>query len=318
MANVKISALPSTTAATLNDWVIKNDSGETTTSKVELKYTLGLTSENGNDSIQSASWLSSLGTTGNTTGAVAIGAGAEATSPYSVAIGYQAYNVNRDGGRDGYISVGYQANAVQYSIALGYSPDALGSDTIAVGTNAGAYGNSGLSLGISSFQASTNGVAIGAQAEDYANQAGVAIGYDTYVSHDGAVSLGSGVTSVYSSTTHVDNFHINRTLVYKVTDAGIVGGSIDVDCSIGSVFLFELSANTTPNFINVKEGQTFTFIVYNNGTHTVSTATVGGVSSTVYSKGGSINPTNNGYTKYNALYADGIMWLNEELDFTAV
>lgn len=318
MANVKISALPSTTAATLNDWVIKNDSGETTTSKVQLKNTLGLTSENGNDSIQSASWLTSLGTTGNTTGAVAIGAGAEATSPYSVAIGYQAYNVNRDGGRDGYVSIGYRANAVQYSVSLGYQPNALGADTIALGTQAGSYGNSGLAIGKSAFNASTGGVAIGNQAEDYSNNGGTAIGYDTRCDHDGSVALGSGVTTIYTATTHVDNIHTYKTETFNVVDAGQVGGNIDVNCALGTIFMFEMTANTTPNFINIRTGQRFIFIVNNAGSFTVPDATVNGTPSTVYSKGGALNPTNNGYTKYQAVYAGGILWLDEELNFQAV
>jgi hypothetical protein len=274
MANVKISALPSTTASTLNDYLIKNDSGETTTSKVQLKDVLGMTNPNGNDSIQSSSWLTSLGTTGSTTGAVAIGAGAEATSPYSVAIGYRAYNVNRDGSRDGYISIGYEANAVQYSIALGYSPDALGADTIALGTNAGSYGNGGTSIGKQAFQASNNGVALGAEAEDYANQAGVAIGFDSYVSHDGAVALGSGVTSVYSSTTHVNNIHITGQASNTVQNLGS-GDTFNINWQAGQSVEMVLTDDSTCSMTNLRDGARYRVKITTTGTQTLTPSASG-------------------------------------------
>jgi len=53
MSNVKISALPLSTGTTFNDWVIKNNSGETITEKAQLKDVLGMTSLNGNNAIQS-------------------------------------------------------------------------------------------------------------------------------------------------------------------------------------------------------------------------------------------------------------------------
>lgn len=128
----------------------------------------------------------------------------------------------------------------------------------------------------------------------------------------------SGRTSLYSNTVHVDNIHTFKTETFNVIDAGNVGGSINVDCSLGTIFTFSLTANTTPNFINIKTGQRFIFIVENTGSFTVPTATVGGVSSTVYAEGGTLNPTNNGFTKYQAVYASGILWINEELNYQSV
>lgn len=134
-----------------------------------------------------------------------------------------------------------------------------------------------------------------------------------------AVMVGtSGRTALYDYTVHFDNTHNYKTESFNVIAAGNVGGSINVDCSLGTIYTFTMTANTTPNFINLRDGQRFTFIVNNSGTFTVPTATVGGVSSTVYAKGGTLNPTNNGYTKYTAIYASGILWLNEELNFQAV
>lgn len=176
MSNVKISALPSTTATTYNDWVIKNDSGETTTSKAQLKNVLGMTSLNGNNAIQSSSWLTSLGTTATTQSAIAIGNGAEATSPYSIAIGYQAINQNRDGNRDYYICIGYDSQAVQGGTAFGKSARALGADSTAIGQGAQTYGNGGFAVGNGALNQSTNGIALGKDAYDQSNRAGVAIG----------------------------------------------------------------------------------------------------------------------------------------------
>jgi len=130
----------------------------------------------------------------------------------------------------------------------------------------------------------------------------------------------SGRTQLHDWTTHTDNIHTYKTETFTEVNGGNVGGSIDVDCSQGSFFLFTMTADTTPNFINVRDGQRFFFIVYNNGSWSVPTATVNGVSSTVYAKNGAINPTNNGYSKYVATYdgVNNLLFLDEELGFAAL
>lgn len=392
MSNVQISALPSTTSTTLNDWVIKNNSGETLTSKVKIKDSCGLTSANGNNSIQSAKWLTALGTTANTQSAIAIGNGAEATSPYSIAIGYEALNSNRDGTRDYYTCIGYRTRAVQGGTAIGKEASALGANSTAIGQSAQSFGNGGFAVGNSALNQGTNGVALGEGARDESALGGVAIGYQSRVingdyniaigyeadaeaqeaiaigwdanisgisavgvgsnniisngttngfafgrgnrvsgcteagtiginnnvNHSKAVVIGHTLSSLYQDTTHVQNIHTFKTESFNVVDAGQVGGSVNVNCSLGTIFLFEMTANTTPNFTNLRVGQRLTFIVNNTGTFTVPTATVGGVAGTVYAKGGTLNPSNNGYTKYQATYADGILWLDEETNFQAV
>lgn len=181
MANVQISALPSTTTTTFNDWVIKNNSGETTTSKVQLKNMLGMTSLNGNNAIQSSSWLTQLGTTATTESAIAIGNGAEATSPYSIAIGYQAYNSNRDGGRDYYTCIGYRTRAVQGGTAFGKEAKALGADSTAIGQSAEAFGNGGFAVGNGALNQSFAGVALGKDAYDQGNNYGTVVGFSSQV-----------------------------------------------------------------------------------------------------------------------------------------
>jgi len=174
MANVKISALPLTTTSTSTDYLVKNDSTQTTTSKVQLKDVLGMSSLNGNNAIQSSSWLTNLGTTATTQSAIAIGNGAEATSPYSIAIGYEALNFNRDGGRDYYTCIGYQARAVQGGTALGKNANAAGANATSIGQNAQTFGNGAFAMGNNSQAASTNGVAVGGNANDASNNSGIA------------------------------------------------------------------------------------------------------------------------------------------------
>jgi hypothetical protein len=258
MSNVKISALPSTTATTFNDWVIKNDSGETTTSKAQLKDVLGMTSLNGNDAIQSSSWLTSLGTTANTQSAIAIGNGAEATSPYSIAIGHQALNQNRDGNRDYYICIGFDAQAVQGATALGRSARAIGADTVAIGISAIASGNGAFALGNSAFADNSNSVSIGNSASNFGqNQvsigpnslcndgdSSVAIGHEAVTRADDSVSigfqanLGTGATYgvAVGSITNVNNQYgiaIGRDADVDADFGIAIGGQTDVTGSVG-------------------------------------------------------------------------------------
>jgi len=81
-----------------------------------------------------------------------------------------------------------------------------------------------------------------------------------------------------------------------------------------------MTADTTPNFINVRNGQRFFFIVYNNGSWAVPTATLNGASGKVMAKNGSISPGNNSYSKYVATYdsINDLLFLDEETGFSAV
>jgi hypothetical protein len=127
----------------------------------------------------------------------------------------------------------------------------------------------------------------------------------------------TGRTALYDNTTHVENSHNFKTESFGVTNVGSVGGSIDVDCSLGTLFYFTITANTTPNFINWKEGQRIQFYVDNSGSFTVPTATITGGGS-VYAKSGSLNPTNNEITAYYGTIVNGNMFLDEHLNFQPV
>jgi hypothetical protein len=133
-----------------------------------------------------------------------------------------------------------------------------------------------------------------------------------------AVMIGtSGRTALYSATTHFDNHHTYQVESFDVFNAGAVSGNIDVDLSKASLYYFELTGNTTPNFINWVEGQRVQFWVFNNGTHTIPTITISG-GGDVYAKAGSVNPTNNGRTGYYGTIVNGDMYLDEHLNFQAL
>jgi hypothetical protein len=373
MANVKISALPTTATTTLDDYFVINDALLTTTSKIQLKNFAGMTNINGNNAIQSASYLTNLGTTANTESAIAIGNGAEATSPYSIAIGTRALNSNRDGTRDYYIAIGYEAQSITEGVAIGKDARCLATAGFAIGNQTRVFGNGGFALGNQAESYSNNGIAIGAFSEDQSSQNGfalgvnsinfgddsiafgvnaitnsgssismgaeaatnaiqtiaigalsratapnaVAIGYSARSNHEGAYVFGDEFSSLYSATTHSKNTYTEGVKSYNVINAGAVSGSIDVDLSLGTLYFFEITGNTTPNFINWREGQQIQFWVKNQSNYDVPTATISGGGS-VFAKAGVINPTNNAVSGYYGTIVNGDLYLDEHLNFQAV
>jgi hypothetical protein len=127
----------------------------------------------------------------------------------------------------------------------------------------------------------------------------------------------SGQTALYDDTLHTDNHHTFKTESFDVINAGVVSGSINVDLSLGSLYYFEITGNTTPNFINWREGQQIQFWVFNNGSHSVPTATISG-GGDVYAKAGSLNPSNNERTGYYGTIVNGDLYLDEHLNFQAL
>lgn len=216
MANVKISALPQYSATVNPDiYFVNNNSGETQTTKIKLSQFNGLTKGTGPNSIMSSNSLSSFPMSATNESAIAIGNGAEATSDYSIAIGYKAYNVNRDFNRPEYIAIGKEAQAVQYGIAIGSLSLSQGQDAICIGTNTKSYDNEslvmvkdarndrpqGISLGFQSYNNGRRGITIGASAT-VNGENGISIGYDSQVDGFGSVAIGSLATNTgaYSTT----------------------------------------------------------------------------------------------------------------------
>jgi len=240
--NVKISQLPLYSATVNSDLVfVIDNSGETQTSKILLNDFAGMTSANGNNSVQSNSWLTSLGTTASTESAIAIGNGAEATSPYAIAIGYQARNDNRDGTRNNYIAIGTSARAVQESFALGTNAKALGASTCSVGEQAETYGNSSLAVGKSSRTLSTGGVSLGYDADDASNNYGTALG--SFSTNQADYGIAIGYSSLVSSTA---NYGIAIGYDPQVTTFGSVAIGYSARTGNDAVFggVFAGSGNT--------------------------------------------------------------------------
>ena len=327
MANVKISALPSTTASTFNDWLVKNNSGETTTSKIQLKNVLGMTSLNGNNAIQSSSWLTNLGTTANTQSAIAIGNGAEATSPYSIAIGYEAYNGNRDGTRDYYICIGYQTRAVQGGTAFGKSAEAIGADSTAIGQSARASGNGGFALGNNSESQSQNGLAIGSGALDSATNASMALGSSALASadyataignsaqatHQGSVALGDGTTSIYSGTCHTKSLDVDGQFSTEVNSLTNLA-SFAVDVNIASTYNLTLNQNASLTFSNQRDGGKYWIHFDNTGSHNLTSVTAtGGV--VYFDANGRKNLTHNSYDVWYVSCIGNDLFVNQTQNY---
>lgn len=131
------------------------------------------------------------------------------------------------------------------------------------------------------------------------------------------INLQGFTSPALDNTTYVDNIHTLRAESFNVIAAGNVGGTINVDCSLGTIFTFTMTADTTPNFINLRTGQRFIFIV-DNTTFNVPDAQINGVSGNVYAKNGTISPSNNAVSKYTATYDGTRLFLDEELNFSAV
>ena len=292
MANLKISALPTTTSSTFNDWLVKNDSGETTTSKVQLKYVLGMTSLNGNNAVQSSSWLTNLGTT--------------ATTESAIAIGYRALNTNRDGGRNNYICIGTDSRAVQESFALGTNAKALGASTLSVGENAETYGNSGLAMGKNSLSQGTSAIALGHGADALADRSiaigtdasvtapateGIAIGRNTIASADAAVAIGDGsvadsVGCVVFQGLNSNPSGFTDTVFCKsiqtqgnTTDATNTqngGSGFTVNFDVSSSQKIILNQNATLTLTNIRDGGRYRILFENNGAFNLSSVTASG------------------------------------------
>lgn len=134
-----------------------------------------------------------------------------------------------------------------------------------------------------------------------------------------AILLGlSAKTALYSATTQVENLHAHKVISNDVINVGGVSGTINVDLSLGGLYKFVLQGTSSVNFTNWREGAQYKFLVYNDGSHTISGMTISG-GGTVYTKNGSLpNPTNNGRTLYNAVIMEGDIFLTEDLNYVAV
>jgi len=345
MANLKISALPTTTSSTFNDWLVKNDSGETTTSKVQLKYVLGMTSLNGNNAVQSSSWLTLLGTTATTESAIAIGNGAEATSPYAIAIGYQARNDNRDGTRDNYIAIGKNARSISDSFALGTNARALASSSVAIGENSWVLGNTGFCIGKDSYGEGTSAIAFGQSTSALGDRSivigqgasttigateGIAIGRNALASADDAVAIGDGsvadnVGCVVFQGLNSNPSGFTNTLFCKSlqtvgntsdlinTTSGGSGFTINFDVSSSQKIV--LDQNATLTLTNIRDGGRYRILFDNTGTYNLTSVTASGYIVN-YNNGGRDALTHNSEDLWYLDVFDNKIYITQNANYT--
>lgn len=257
MANLKISQLPSTSTTTVDDYFVKNNSSETTTNKVKVSDTIGLTKGSGTNSIKSASFLSSTPATSTGIGSVAIGNDSEANADYSTAIGNRAECF--DAVRVNSTAIGAFNRVAQYSTAVGNNSQAVGAYDVAIGSNAGASGGNCVAAG---RQASAQGVS------------SVAIGNAATATHTDAVVLGTSQSSVFASTTHMKSAYIADVISFNTaTQANLA--TFTVDLSTDTYFQLTLNQDAVLNFINHRAGALYYIYINNTGSFnftSVSTA----------------------------------------------
>ena len=132
-----------------------------------------------------------------------------------------------------------------------------------------------------------------------------------------AISV-AGESTLYNWTAHLGGIHNFGPHSSKVTDAGNVSGTVDIDGSTGEAFIFTLTGNTQPNFINLRSGQHFIFSVYNDGAHNVTGGTINGIGGNVLAKGGTISPSNNAWSYYTGYFDGSRVYLIEENGLSAI
>lgn len=326
MANVKISALPATTTSTIDDYFVKNNSGQTITNKVKIKDALGLTVGTQTDSIKSASFLSSIPATSTGIGSVAIGADSEGNADYATAVGYRAevFDAVRVQGT----AIGYATRVAQYSTAIGNNNTAVGAYSVSLGSgnqvaggqdvgigqNVRSYVQYGIAIGYDSqVTAGTGGIAIGNSPDVTATDA-VAIGTNALASHDRSVVLGNGQVSTYTGTTHVKNLHINGQMSFDTnTLNGLSAFTINFD--ICGVYDINLSQNATINFTNFRDGGIYYVIIENQGTYNFTAATATG-GTLFFDGGGRSNITHNSYDLWQINCIGSYLFVTQYKNYT--
>jgi hypothetical protein len=324
MANVKISALPITTATTLNDYFVKNNSGETTTSKVQVKNVLGLTRGTGVDSLKSASFLTSIPAISSGIGSIAIGQDSEAKADYSTALGNRAEVF--DSGRFYATALGANTRVAQYSTAIGADAEGVGANCSAVGYNAFAAGNSGIAIGNNSNSEGAKSIAIGDSASERANSSiaigdnadisnlgteGIAIGKNSSVTADNGIAIGEGavsdlpravvlgqnLNSKFSGSTMVEGLDTNGNVTDGTFITPNVSNTFNVNFNTSSTQKVVLVANSTVALTNIRNGGRYRLLFDNTGAFNITSITVtlegGGGANIYYNGGGRDNLTHN-------------------------
>lgn len=316
MANVKISALPSTTTTTVNDYLVKNNSGETTTNKVLISNVLGLTKGSGADSIKSASFLSTTPATSTGQSSVAIGDDSEANADYATAYGYRAevFDAIRVYGT----AVGSYSRVAQYSSAFGYNSQGLGAYSTGLGGGQ-ATGGSDIAIGRSAISQGQGSVAMGYGAAATGNRS-ISIGQASVADLNDAVALGYNVNTKFTGATAVAGLDTTGNVTDTPYITTVSSGSFSCNFNIASTQKFILNQSSTMNLIELRNGGKYRILFENGGTYNLTgvTATLegGGTPNIYYNAGGRANLTHNGQDIWYVDVINSVVYVTQFANYT--
>lgn len=124
------------------------------------------------------------------------------------------------------------------------------------------------------------------------------------------------IAIVQSSTTH--KIRVEDYMAEPVIQGGEIGGSVEVDLSLGHWYVFTLIDNVDVVLTNEREGARYVFFVYSNGNLAVNGMRLAS-GKNIYSVGGALpNPANNAWNLYEGLVINGGMVLTEIDNFAPI
>jgi len=272
---------------------------------------------------------------------IAIGRVGNVNQPYQYAFGVN----NGVGNGQRVMNLSYDNNSFlngNWSVGIGQNFNQGGNYHVLIGKGNGNQGGTDMIHIGRDVQSSTNtSNIIGIGETQTINSAGsVVIGHDSSITSSGSennifggtrnvisgtssnvvlLGLNDFTSPTISNTTYIDNNHILKTESFDVVAGGNVSGNVTVDCTLGSIFTMTLVGNVTQiDFVGLRSGQRLEFIIENTTYNVSGGALINGVSGYVYSKNGTITPSNNSITHYTATYDGTRLFLDEEGQFQVV
>jgi hypothetical protein len=333
MANRKISQLTGTTTTTVNDYFIKNNSGETETNKVQVKNAIGLTNGSGANSIKSASFLTAVPADVSGLNAVGIGNDCEARADYSTALGFRAEVF--DSIREYGTAIGANTRVAQYSTHIGSGGSAVGAECFAGGYNTQVSGSRAVGLGYDNRAQGSPSVAIGDRVTASANfsigigsslnasaASAICIGDQNTASAVGAVAIGNNVDSThinavglnvdtsFSSTTHTNHIFTKGS---RGIQASSKSGNITIDgedTNIGRTTT-TLASNISVTFTNLRDGFTYE-IFFSSSSFDVTSVVSTGLTQR-YSGGSQLSISGSTRARWECIRVGTQLYINQTL-----
>ena len=177
-----------------------------------------------------------------TTGSMAIGNAAKATSRDAIAIGSgaEANSHSSDGFNPSSIAIGRETKSGWFGLALGSESEATGAASTAIGRNTKALGDRSTAIGENAAATASYGIAVGHSAKVSAGSS-VALGRNSNASASGAVALGYGSVADVANTVSVGSDTTHRRIVNMA--AGVLAA--DSTDAVNGSQLFETNERVT-------------------------------------------------------------------------